>query len=1482
MRLLTRKGTGFGLIDYPPGTETPPYAILSHTWGLEEVTYEDLMHGIGLYKSGYRKIHFCGEQAERDGFQHFWVDTCCIDKSSSTELTESINSMFQWYSASRICYAYLEDVSSPAPGDRAQHGGQHWEGQFRTSRWFTRGWTLQELIAPTTVHFFSAEGTKLGSKRSLERLIRDVTGIPALALGGSHLHHFTVEERMAWSRARVTTRPEDTAYSLLGIFDVHMPLIYGEGKEKAFKRLREEIDKDQKGSHHEDFSVPFSLYGVPEIEKFVARERELSEMHKTLRSDGSRRTIIIHGLGGIGKTQLAIAYMKRHKDKYSAVFWLNAKDKDSLKQSFSRIAHKLRKHPSASLVSSMDNKGHIDKTIDAVKAWLSLPKNTRWLLVYDNYDNPKLSNNADSAAVDIQEYLPEAYQGSVVITTRSSRVKIGYTIRMAKMQDLNDSLEILSATSKRRRLIDDPDAVALAEELDGFPLALATAGAYLEHTSTTFGSYLRLYRESWARLQMSTPELGSYGDRTLYSTWQLSFDQIQQQNENSAALLRLWAYFDNQDIWLELLQAYNDHDIEWIREVTKDELTFASTVRTLIDYGLVEVYISTDEPTESKGYSVHNCVHSWMIHVLNREHSQDLARFAVRCVASHIPRDSSDNWWFIQRRLLRHAAKYNSAILNTTEDSEAIWIYSRLGNLHQQQDKTKEAEELYQHAIQGYAKAFGPGHVLTLDAVRDLGILYKEQNKLEEAEELYQRALRVSTEALGPDHTLTLCIVHSLGAVYVTQNEFKKAEELHQRALQGYMKTYGPGHTSTLDVFYNLGALYKEQNRFKEAEELYQRALQGYTEALGPNYIRTLYTLHSLGDVYKAQHEFKKAEEFYQRALQGYTKTYGPGHTSVLGAVHDLGALYRQEGRRDSAKGLFQQTIQILRALLKAATNRYIAAQSTGQPQWLSTLLSSDTTLVENNANTSIPESIILNKPLAIAHARHIYDTEACASFSELVSVTPSPGYQIGTQLRLDAGTGKIAKIDSIVTTAGDLYFNTTHALHYLLREDWATIAPADRDSRATIRGAPTRDYAYIASSAGALLMCGIVGPVRLAAGFGGPRLAPSRPGTPPESHIGVARRLVKEIPNAHILDQYSNENNPLAHEFGTAEEIWTQTGGKITCIVAGTGTGGTITGLANGLRKHNKDIKVVAADPQGSILALPEALNEEHRDEPYKVEGIGYDFIPEVLDQHKVDKWYKTDDKESFKLARRLIAEEGLLVGGSSGSAMAAMVQAVKDLSLGKDDVVVVILPDSIRSYLSKFADDDWLAANDLLLPTDAAAKSAVAENSNGNAPITKADDPYAGATIRSLRLKPVTSVLSSTSCAEAIETMRDRGFDQLPVLSGPGGKLVGLVTLGNLLSFISRGRATGQSAVGDVMFNFGRLDEVVTDPREGKGARRRKFVEITLDTPLTELGNFFEWNSAAVVTEPGDGKGDTLSKPVAVVTKVDLLTWMVKQVKA
>lgn len=193
----------------------------------------------------------------------------------------------------------------------------------------------------------------------------------------------------------------------------------------------------------------------------MAREKELAEIYRTLRGDGSRRIVVLHGLGGIGKTQLAIAYAKRHKDDYSAIFWLNIRDEDSLKLSFVQVAKQiLREHPSASRLSNVDLKENLDEVVDAVKVWLSLPNNTRWLMIYDNYDNPKVTGNAaDPATIDIRKFLPESYQGSVIITTRSSQVGIGHSIQIRKLGNLGDSLDILSNVSRRQELINGKDVL---------------------------------------------------------------------------------------------------------------------------------------------------------------------------------------------------------------------------------------------------------------------------------------------------------------------------------------------------------------------------------------------------------------------------------------------------------------------------------------------------------------------------------------------------------------------------------------------------------------------------------------------------------------------------------------------------------------------------------------------------------------------------------------------------------------------------------------------------------------------------------------------------------------------------------------------------------------------------------------------------------------------------------------------------------------
>jgi hypothetical protein len=215
----------------------PPYAILSHTWGDEEVHYDDIGNVRGMTKAGYAKILFCARRAAADGLQYCWVDTCCINKSNSSELSEAMNSMFRWYQNAKRCYVYLVDVSSDSRNEMS-HSIEGWELAMRRSRWFTRGWTLQELIAPSYVEFFSKGMDRLGDKKSLEKMLHEITGIPIEVLRTRSLIDFGIEQRFSWAAKRQTTYEEDMAYCLLGIFDIHMPLLYGEGKETAMKRLR--------------------------------------------------------------------------------------------------------------------------------------------------------------------------------------------------------------------------------------------------------------------------------------------------------------------------------------------------------------------------------------------------------------------------------------------------------------------------------------------------------------------------------------------------------------------------------------------------------------------------------------------------------------------------------------------------------------------------------------------------------------------------------------------------------------------------------------------------------------------------------------------------------------------------------------------------------------------------------------------------------------------------------------------------------------------------------------------------------------------------------------------------------------------------------------------------------------------------------------------------------------------------------------------
>lgn len=301
----------------------PPYAILSHTWGDGEVTFQDLVHGTLTELNGYRKIFFCGEQAAKHGLKYFWVDTCCIDKQNLPELTKAINSMFRWYRNATKCYAYLSDISVATTEDLEE---MSWKKSFEESRWFTRGWTLQELVAPKAVEFYSAAGHFLGTKQTLEVEISEITGISVGALRGQPLSNFSVAERFEWAANRETTEEEDIAYCLLGIFDVFMPLIPGEGESSALRRLEKAVNEPRDLNLLRDIEATEYRTSLDLASSDIPADSDaLDDIHEISREERRRRRVFasLRGFSKIGPLALKPRRIRR-KIPLSLNLWSQA------------------------------------------------------------------------------------------------------------------------------------------------------------------------------------------------------------------------------------------------------------------------------------------------------------------------------------------------------------------------------------------------------------------------------------------------------------------------------------------------------------------------------------------------------------------------------------------------------------------------------------------------------------------------------------------------------------------------------------------------------------------------------------------------------------------------------------------------------------------------------------------------------------------------------------------------------------------------------------------------------------------------------------------------------------------------------------------------------------------------------------------------------------------------------------------------------
>ncbi len=333
-----------------------------------------------------------------------------------------------------------------------------------------------------------------------------------------------------------------------------------------------------------------------------------------------------------------------------------------------------------------------------------------------------------------------------------------------------------------------------------------------------------------------------------------------------------------------------------------------------------------------------------------------------------------------------------------------------------------------------------------------------------------------------------------------------------------------------------------------------------------------------------------------------------------------------------------------------------------------------------------------------------------------------------------------------------------------------------------------------------------------------------------PESYYSVAARLARDIPGAFKPDQYWNAENPAAHERTTGPELWDQTDGTITHFVASVGTGGTISGAARALKARSAAIQVIGADPEGSILSGDTAR-------PYLTEGVGEDFMPGTFDPAMVDRWVRVSDRDAFEMARRLTREEGILSGGSCGTAMVAAREVVRDLTAtdgGQEAIVVVLLPDSGRSYLSKIYNDEWMRANGLLATTGAIIRVG-----------DVLDDRHRAGALPDLVLARTTQRVG-----EAISILQEFGISQLPVSEQPEGDaiegIVGSISEKGLLDRAFRDPTTVERTVGEVM-----------DP---------PLPLVDVDASLDDAFALLSDGASAVIATRRD-------RPMGVVTKLDVL---------
>ena len=689
---------------------------------------------------------------------------------------------------------------------------------------------------------------------------------------------------------------------------------------------------------------PYWLIPFPRNPFFTGREEILEMLHMQL---GIERTVAItyssalHGLGGIGKTQLALEYAYRHALEYNAIFWIGAETAEQIISDLLRIAEVLQ-------LPGRDDKNQ-QHVVAEVHHWLTV--HAQWLLIWDNVEDLNL----------LSHFLPAARQGAVLITTRSQALGtlargidlfpmeheegMLFLLRRAKVLEPEATLEQVRQLAEQIPL-QYTVAADLVRTLGGLPLALDQAGAYLEETGCGLTDYLQRYTQQSAHLLDRRGTSGEYHPLSVAATFRLSRERVEQEQRVAADILRVCALLHAENIPEELFVAGSPHLGPELTSLVTDLSHFDQAIGILRNLSLLQ------RQSETHMLSLHRLVQAvlqeqmgeqeqsmWLGRVLAAlnavfpevtretwEQCERLLPHVLACAAAIPEQAGNDTLAEVLQKAadyLRARAQYEQAeplYLRAVHIEEQLWgpqhplvasALHHLANLSYDQGKYEQAEALYLRALHIREQILGPEHPDATTSLNNLGRLYWSQGKYKQAEPLFLQALHIREQVLEPQNTLMGASLNNLAILYTEQGRYEQAEPLFERALHTWEQAYGPEDPHVAASFNNLAILSYDQGKYEQAESLYQRALSIQKKALGAEHPELAHPLNGLADIYTVQGAYEQAEPLYQQALRIREKALGSTHPLVAQILHSLANLYAQQGKNEQAEPLFQRALRL-------------------------------------------------------------------------------------------------------------------------------------------------------------------------------------------------------------------------------------------------------------------------------------------------------------------------------------------------------------------------------------------------------------------------------------------------------------------------------------------------------------------------------------------------------------------------------------------